>query len=52
MLSLPLGAVAEIPLRPGDNAYSVRRSLHNAAQRLALKLQVWRVDDSIYFRRA
>jgi hypothetical protein len=51
VLALALGAVGELPLRPGDNAYSVRRSLHNAARRLALKLQVWRVDDTIFFQR-
>jgi hypothetical protein len=51
LLSLPLGAVGEVPLRPGDNPYSVRFSLHNAARRLALKLEVRRVDDTIFFQR-
>jgi hypothetical protein len=42
-------AVGELQLEPGDSSRSVQQALRYAAQRLAIKLEIWRHDDRIYF---
>jgi hypothetical protein len=44
-------AVGELRLEPGDSSRPVQQALRNAAERLGIKLEVWRVDDSVFFRR-
>jgi hypothetical protein len=44
-------AVGELQLEPGDSSRSVQQALPYAAQRLAIKIEIWRVDEWIYFRR-
>jgi hypothetical protein len=44
-------AVGELRLEPGDSSRSVQQALRYAAQRLGIKLEIWRVAGSIYFWR-
>jgi hypothetical protein len=43
--------VGELRLEPEESSRSVQQALRYAARRLGIKLEIWRVEDSIYFRR-
>jgi hypothetical protein len=51
LANVPPDAVGELRLEPGDSSRSVQQALRYAAQRRGVKLEIWRVEDSIYFRR-
>jgi hypothetical protein len=51
LADVPPDTAGELRLEPGDSSRSVQQALRYAAQRLGLKLEIWRVGDSIFFRR-
>jgi hypothetical protein len=51
LADVALDAVGELRLEPGDSSRSVQQALRYAAQRLDIRLDIWRAGDSIFFRR-
>jgi hypothetical protein len=51
LADLPPDAIGELRLEPEDSSRSVQQALRYAAQRSAIKIEVWRVEDRIFFQR-
>jgi hypothetical protein len=45
------GDVGDLELNPGENVRGIKVRLRRASNRLGINIEIWHVDDHVYFRR-